>query len=115
LRLNRTWAIKSVTQGLCVGGDAKGHVIDQTPLSEALATQSHVTTDTPEPASLALFGTGFVVLGGAVRRRWHRYPLRPHPAGNCRAIAQFGLIHSSGRSVEIHFDSSGLLLAPSHE
>ena len=52
--------------------DAKGHVIDQTPLSEALVTEVHVTADAPEPASLALFGTGFVVLGGAVRRCWHR-------------------------------------------
>ncbi len=26
----------------------------------------------PEPGSMALFGTGLLVLGGALRRRWHR-------------------------------------------
>jgi PEP-CTERM motif len=42
--------------------------VNDTPLSEAL-TASGSPTPTPEPTSMLLFGSGFVFLGGVLRRR----------------------------------------------
>jgi hypothetical protein len=44
--------------------NSSSQVFEQTPLSEGL-------TITPEPGSMALFGSGLLLLGGVIRRRLH--------------------------------------------
>jgi hypothetical protein len=50
--------------------DSNGNVFEQTPLSHSITIGT--LSAVPEPGSMALFGTGLLILGGAVRRRMRK-------------------------------------------
>jgi hypothetical protein len=73
-----TWASASdVLVANASGFDAAAHIfVTSSPANAsngAIATgfAAEGATVVPEPGSMALFGSGLLLLGGAVRRRWH--------------------------------------------
>jgi hypothetical protein len=51
-----------------VGGQCPGFLA---PNTEATSTVTPLTSETPEPGSIILFGTGLITLFGAAKRRFH--------------------------------------------
>jgi hypothetical protein len=59
----------TILVGFLEDNNQRGLVVDQTPNSESLVIDGPRSSPTPEPASLFLFGSGLLTVGGTLLRR----------------------------------------------